>query len=119
MGELVLISKFSFFLLTFYSQWHTVPRNGNCKSGTRNGVGYRRKVIFGGRGIDTQSGWMLWVNHGWDGFVSNQSFHLILFLLLFFGDGSFSSRRSGLQLYCRIHLSGVIFLFLSEGFTVT
>ena len=68
-------------LLTFYPRWQTVLRCRNGESGTRNGVRYRRKVISGGRGIDTQSGWMLWVFRGWDGFVSDP-FHL--FLLLYF-----------------------------------
>jgi hypothetical protein len=61
-----------------------VPRRGNGENGIRNGVRYRRKVISGGRGIDMQNGWMLWVFRGWDGFVSD---YFIIFLvdLFFFG----------------------------------
>ena len=94
--ESMLLAKFyswwefgwAFFNFNFPSfcwhsipQWLTVPRRRNGESGTRNGVPYRRKEISGGRGIDTQSGWMLWAIRGWDGFVSD---HFMLIFLFFF-----------------------------------
>ena len=74
-------SNFSSFCWHSIPQWLTVPRRRNGESGTRNGVRYRRKVISGGRGVDMQSGWMLWVFRGWDGFVSG---HFISILYSFF-----------------------------------
>lgn len=87
MGGFVTICHLAEFhavlLLTFYPQWLTVPRRKNGESGTRNGVRYRLKVISGGREVNTQSGWMLWVFRGWDGFVSScYSFSWGFFLLL-------------------------------------
>ena len=68
-----------FFCWQSYPRWLSVPRRRSGESGTRNGVRYRRKVISGGRGVGMQSGWMLWVFRGWDGFVSD---HFILFFWL-------------------------------------
>jgi hypothetical protein len=73
--------EFHAVLFWLYSSQPTVQRGKHCDNGTRNGVSYRLKVISGGRGINTQSGWMLWVIRGWDGFVSDLSSR---FLLLFF-----------------------------------
>lgn len=72
---------------------------------------YRRKVISGGRAIDMQSGWMLWVIRGWDGFVSN---HFILFLLLYFfflglfSPGFHDTFRLGSALFLSVSFFGVI-----------
>ena len=73
---------FFFFLADILSLWLEVPKRRNGESGIGNGVRYRRKVISGGKGIDMQSGWMLWVFRGWDGFVSD--LFIFIFLLLFF-----------------------------------
>ena len=139
LGKLVLISNFLLFADTIPDD--TVPRRRNGESGTRSGVRYGRKVISGGRGVDTQSGWMLWAFRGWDGFVSwsfrlvfvtlcSWLFFLLVFVTFWFRDifrlqrYFFFALARGLacgslgSIFISRDIWGCTFLFPSRGFCV-